>query len=84
VPCRIVAKAILYVIGDDIALAAGPLQTCTGHSAGSKTAMHVMKDMFDDSDCEAVDATNTFNCVNHQAALHNISILCMSSIFYYS
>ena len=48
VPCRIVAKAILYVIGDDIALAPGPLQTFTGHSAGSKTAIHVMKDMFDD------------------------------------
>ena len=38
-----------------------------------------MKNMFDDSDCEAallVDATNAFNCVNRQAALHNISIFC--------
>ena len=73
------AKAILYVIGDDIALAAGPLQTCAGQSAGSEAAIHAMKNMFDDSDCEAallVDATNAFNCVNRQAALHNISILC--------
>ena len=79
VPRRIVAKAILYVIGDDIALAAGPLQTCAGQSAGSEAAVHAMKNMFDDSDCEAallVDATNAFNCVNRQAALHNISILC--------
>ena len=79
VPRRIVAKAILYVIGDDIALAAGPLQTCVGQSAGSEAAVHAMKNMFDDSDCEAallVDATNAFNCVNRQAALHNISILC--------
>ena len=68
-------KAILYVIGDDIALAAGPLQTYAGHSAGLEAVIHAMKDMFDDSDCEAallVDATNAFNCVNHQAALHDI------------
>ena len=25
-----------------------------------------------------VDATNAFNLVNHQAALHNISVLCPS------
>ena len=78
-PHRIVAKAILYVIGDDIVLAVGPLQTCAGQSAGSEAAVYAMKNMFDDSDCEAallVDATNAFNCVNRQAALHNISILC--------
>ena len=60
-------------------LAAGPLQTCAGQSAGSEAAVYAMKAMFDDSDCEAtllVDATNTFNCVNCQAALHNVSILC--------
>ena len=96
VPRRIIAKSILYAIGDDIALAAGPLQTCAGQSAGSEAAVHAMRAMFDDSDCEAallVDATNAFNCVNRQAALHNISILCppqqnghfhsMSSTFYH-
>ena len=46
VPHRIVAKSILYVIGDDIALAAGPLQTWAGHLAGSEAAIHAMKDMF--------------------------------------
>jgi len=30
VPRRILAKAILYIIGNDIQLAAGALQTCAG------------------------------------------------------
>ena len=37
--------------------------------------------MFGDNECEAallVDASNTFNCINRQAALHNISMLCPS------
>jgi len=40
-----------------------------------------MKELFDDNECEAallVDASNAFNCINHQAALHNISVFCPS------
>ena len=78
---RIVAKAILFVIGDDIVSAAGPLQTCAGHAAGSEAAVHAMREMFGDNECEAallVDASNAFNRINRQAALHNISMLCSS------
>ena len=78
---RIVAKAILFVIGDDIVSAAGPLQTCAGHAAGSEAAVHAMREMFGDNECEAallVDASNAFNRINRQAALHNISMLCLS------
>ena len=81
VPRWIIAKAILHVIGDDIQLAAGALQTCAGHNAGSEAAIHAMKSIFDDDDTQAallVDATNAFNLVNRQAALHNISVLCPS------
>jgi len=81
VPRRIIAKAVLFVINEDIVSAAGPLQTCAGHADGSEAALHAIKDMFEDSECEAallVNATNAFNCVNHQAALHNISVLCPS------
>ena len=81
VPRRIIAKAILHVIGDDIQLAAGALQTCAGHDAGSEAAIHAMKSIFDDDDTQAallVDAANAFNLVNRQAALHNISVLCPS------
>ena len=79
VPRRIIAKAILVSVGDDVVSAAGPLQTCAGHAAGSEAAVHAMWDMFQTADCEAallVDASNAFNSINRKAALHNISILC--------
>ena len=40
-----------------------------------------MRVIFEDNDTHAallVDATNAFNLVNRQAALHNISVLCTS------
>ena len=78
---RIIAKAILYVIRTDIQLAAGALQTCAGHDAGAEAAIHAMRDIFADNNTDAVllvDASNAFNQVNRQCALHNISILCPS------
>ena len=79
VPRRIIAKAVLHVIDIDIQLAAGVLQTCAGHDAGSEAAIHAMKSILDDEDSHAallVDATYAFNLI--KAALHNISVLCPS------
>ena len=79
VPRRIIAKAILYSVNDGIVSAIGPLQTCAGHAAGSEAAVHAMRDVFDADGGEGallVDASNAFNSINRQAALHNISILC--------
>ena len=82
IPWRIIAKAVLHVIRNDIQMSAGALQTCAGHDAGSEVAIrHAMRAIFEDSNTHAallVDATNAFNLVNHQAALHNISVLCPS------
>ena len=81
VPQRIIAKAVLHVIRNDIQMSAGVLQTCAGHGAGSEAATHAMRAIFEDSNTHAtllVDATNAFNLVNRQAALHNISVLCPS------
>ena len=39
VPQRILAKAILYCVGDDIAMAVGPLQVCAGQVAGCEAAI---------------------------------------------
>ena len=81
VPRRIISKAILHVVGVDVQLAAGALQTCAGHEVGSEAAVHAMKRINDDVATEAailVDATNAFNTINRQAALHNIAILCPS------
>ena len=54
--------------------------TCAGHEAGSEVAVHAMKELFGAATSEAalVNATNAFNCVNRQAALHNISKICPS------
>jgi len=81
VPRRIIAKTILHVIGNDIQLTAGALQTCAGQDAGSEAAIHAMRTIFENDNNDPVllvDASNAFNLVICQAALHNISVLCPS------
>ena len=76
---RITGKLLIGVIKDDITHSAGPLQTCTGVKAGIEAAIHAMRQVFEDSDSEAVllvDAENAFNNINRQAALQNIKELC--------
>ena len=67
---RILAKAILYCIGDDIAVAVGSLQACAWQITGCKAAIDVMRDLFDASSEAALlaDASSTFYSVNRQAA----------------
>ena len=76
---RIIRKVISWTLKDDIQLAAGPLQTATGLESGAEAAIHAMKEIFDDAECEAVilvDATNAFNTLNRKVALHNIQYIC--------
>ena len=79
VPRRIIAKAILRILKMDIEEAAGPLQLCAGQDGGCEAAVHAMKQIFLDQGTEAallVDATNAFNSINRQSALHNINVMC--------
>ena len=75
-------KAVLHVIGIDIQLAANrALQTHAGLTGSRYPTWFAeqMKSIFDNEDTHAallVDATNAFNLVNRQVALHNISVLC--------
>ena len=78
---RITGKAIATIISDDIQAVAGPLQVCAGHMAGCEAAVHSMRQVFEWSQSEVVilvDASNTFNSLNCQAALRNIHYLCPS------
>ena len=78
VPRRIIAKAVLRIVGPDIE-AAGLLQVCAGQDGGCEAAVHAMRQIFQHNDTEGVllvDATNAFNSINRQAALHNISVIC--------
>ena len=47
-PSRIMAEVILCVAGNDIQLAAGTLNTCANYYAGSETAIHAMRAVFED------------------------------------
>ena len=76
---RIIVKAILVLLKQDILDAAGPLQVCVGQESGCEAAIHAMRQIFADEKTEGtllVDATNAFNLINRQAALHNISVIC--------
>lgn len=76
---RIIAKAVLSIIGPDIQDASGCQQMCGGQIAGIEAAVHATRSAFESETCEAallVDATNAFNSLNRQVALHNIRRLC--------
>ena len=78
---RIVAKAILYVTKQDIQEAAGSRQLCGGQIAGIEAAVHSVQREFRSEDVEAVllvDASNAFNSLNREAALHNVQYICPS------
>ena len=76
---RIVGKAIMYIVGDDVQEAAGPLQLCAGQQAGCEAAVHALRSMFEDSANDGilfVDASNAFNRLNRAVALINIQRIC--------
>ena len=76
---RILGKAVLATIGNEIQEAAGAMQVCAGHQAGSEAAIHAMRETFEDPNTEAallVDASNAFNTLNRKMALHNIQKRC--------
>ena len=76
---RIVGKAILRILRDDITEAVGSLQLCAGHDGGVEAAIHAMTSIFKDDECEGVllaDAPNAFNTLNRDACLQNVQHLC--------
>ena len=59
--------------------AAGPLQVCAGQDGGCEAAVHAMRNFYAEHEVHGallVDATNAFNTINRQAALHNIKSIC--------
>ncbi|XP_065918834.1 uncharacterized protein [Dysidea avara] len=76
---RIVAKAVLVILRDDIQEAAGSHQLCAGQLSGAEAAVHAVRKVFEEGSTEAVllvDASNAFNSLNRLVALHNIRQLC--------
>ena len=76
---RIASNAVTRFLKNDIQLAAGALQTCSGTESGIEAAIHAMKAHYEEEECEAVlliDAKNAFNSLNRQVALHSIRERC--------
>ena len=76
---RIMGKAILTTIADDVQRSAGSVQLCAGQVAGIEAAIHAMNMTFVDEENEAamfIDASNAFNNLNREAALRNIHNVC--------
>ena len=71
---RIICKAILSILGNDVIGAVGPLQLCAGQFSGCKAAVHCMRQLYEDTATEAllvIDAISAFNSLNREVALRN-------------
>ena len=75
---RIIGKAILATIGQNIIDAAGPLQLCVGQQAGCEAAVHAMSSLYDSQTTEAILLVDALNSLNREVALRNIQHLCPS------
>ena len=78
---RIISKAILAVVSDEVREVAGCIQLCADQDAGCEVAVRAMNAIFADEHTEAamlVDATNEFNLLNRRTALSNIHAICPS------
>lgn len=76
---RIVGKAIISHLKDNITNAAGSLQLCAGQQSGCETAVHAMRQIFEQQETDAillVDASNAFNSMNRKMMIQNTFIIC--------
>ena len=82
---RTVGKTFAGILKEEIKDAAGPLQVCAGHSAGSEAAIHDMTQAFVEEGRDGIlliDTSNAFNQRNRSVALHNIQITCKEISLY--
>ena len=77
---RIFGKAILAIVGGYVQETSGAMQLCAGQKSGCEAAVHAMRQIFDDTNAQAVliDASNAFNNLNRQTALQIILLNCPS------
>ena len=76
---RLMGKCVAEVVGNDVQLAGGALQTCTGIEAGIEAAVHAMTRIFEDEKTEGVlliDALNAFNLLCRNNSLEYVKHRC--------
>ena len=74
---RIIGKAIVTELKDDLIECGGSLQLCTGQKAGCEAAAHAMNEIMAEEGTDGillVDASNAFNSLNRVSLLHKISL----------
>ena len=79
IPRRIVSSAIVSLLNPELVASTAPLQTCAGLPGGMEASIHAMRRIFEDDETEGillVDASNAFNAMNREAALHNTQYTC--------
>ena len=76
---RIVGKALMKHMNNEVVSSTAPIQACSGLSGGVEAAVHALRRLYEDDDTQAVmlvDAENAFNLMNRNAALSNIQLIC--------
>ena len=76
---RLISRAIMTVVRSDVRRVTTPLQTCVGVPSACEAAVHTISGLFARPMVEGVlmvDASNAFNSLNRQVALHNLPRLC--------
>ncbi|XP_074605797.1 uncharacterized protein LOC141858854 [Acropora palmata] len=76
---HIIGKCVMNIAKKDVVEVSGSLQLCAGQKSGSEAAIHAMHTIFETDETDGVlliDASNAFNALNRQAALHNIRVQC--------
>ena len=79
--CIIIVKTVVRFLKQDITDSVGSLQVCARQDAGCEAAIHALRHIYEQGECEAVmliDASNAFNSVNRKAFLHNVKVICPS------
>ena len=76
---RIVGKAVMTTLKQDIIMNTAPMQLCGGLQGGVEAAIHAVRKIFEEEATEAillVDAENAFNALNRNTALRNLRYTC--------
>ncbi len=76
---RLIGRAIPSELKDDFKESAGPLQVCAGHKVRAEAPIHALQEIFQEENTQGVlliDASNAFNSLNWNVALHNTKLLC--------
>ena len=74
---RIIGKAVMKIVKQDLQEAVGLHQFCVGYEAGCESAVHCMSTVFDTNEAILfVDASNAFNSLNRAVTLRNVRTIC--------